>query len=719
MQVVAKSYKLKKRLLKPSSKKDIMNKTMTSQKSSKRFISKREQSVTYSPVKETENKQERFNNGKKIVEILFGRVRGRYTSKNFLSKVSKNKFTLKELYKNIALKSHIIRVYVEVMQCPMGKPPDKIFPKDFNIFAKRIHDTMQDNDIKDAFYFLSKTTAGTAKENTDEKQYVYTEQLGKKYDEYIAKNENLKGVLNVNTLKLKNYQFQQKVIHWKENPAKEKEMYKNYENKAEFILRKLKEQSEFTLLEKQGFEVCISDFRNLLERKKELWEALKVIMKFLSTMTLPIILSIKDLKVHLEKIASKKAREFSLLEDFIVQIKSHSAFNGHTFSLYDIPDVILKMHYTAEEYNLIIKFTNKIKDNFTKTNKGMADNSLIPLSFFNDEVSRMKYIQDCKKSHSNKLILNCEDAVKIKKDSLNASTERVMQIVECNIFIHHLNDYLDSRLTDLNLCLFIIKKIHNWMKNEMRNLNPSEILVKLKVLMKTSNKDLEFIRVNALDLDKFNLRVRSKSKTTSEVTNRSIPNQTTTKEVIEAIDILNNRQPIVEDEGLLLQEVEVKEGKNEYFKNSEGEVYDPKEKFGTLEKDYTEYDPHMTKYEAVLPENYYIRTINKQSPSKKEQWFIRPHHVETLTKHPYSKWDNLLNTKYYSFYEKQGEKKKPENKEERIRRLAEDAIESIGQQINQLKEKEVVKETRGKSLSFISRRNTKQKVELSISEVKR
>ena len=38
-----------------------------------------------------------------------------------------------------------------------------------------------------------------------------------------------------------------------------------------------------------------------------------------------------------------------------------------------------------------------------------------------------------------------------------------------------------------------------------------------------------------------------------------------------------------------------------------------------------------TKYEAVLPPQYYLNNINEQSPEKKEKWFVRAHHLETLT----------------------------------------------------------------------------------------
>jgi len=47
----------------------------------------------------------------------------------------------------------------------------------------------------------------------------------------------------------------------------------------------------------------------------------------------------------------------------------------------------------------------------------------------------------------------------------------------------------------------------------------------------------------------------------------------------------------------------------------------------------------------------------KQSGNGK--WFIRPHHLETLTKHPLSIKDDVLNTRYYSHYNQQYGVKEP------------------------------------------------------------
>ena len=66
-------------------------------------------------------------------------------------------------------------------------------------------------------------------------------------------------------------------------------------------------------------------------------------------------------------------------------------------------------------------------------------------------------------------------------------------------------------------------------------------------------------------------------------------------------------------------------------------------------------------------------------PGKDNQkWFIRPHHLETLTEHPQSVKDDVLNTRYYSHYDqKYGKKEEKDEKEE--------AIKTIEQHLNELR----------------------------------
>ena len=44
----------------------------------------------------------------------------------------------------------------------------------------------------------------------------------------------------------------------------------------------------------------------------------------------------------------------------------------------------------------------------------------------------------------------------------------------------------------------------------------------------------------------------------------------------------------------------------------------------------------------------------------KEKWYLRPHHVESLTENPLSKKDNIIHPEYQSKLEKLPAKKSPE-----------------------------------------------------------
>ena len=82
-----------------------------------------------------------------------------------------------------------------------------------------------------------------------------------------------------------------------------------------------------------------------------------------------------------------------------------------------------------------------------------------------------------------------------------------------------------------------------------------------------------------------------------------------------------------------------------------------------------------------LPTDYYQKYIQGTLPAKDaaKKWFIRPHHLETLTEHPQSVKDDVLNTRYYSHYNQQHGKKEERNE-------AEEAIKTIEGHLNRLKE---------------------------------
>jgi len=65
------------------------------------------------------------------------------------------------------------------------------------------------------------------------------------------------------------------------------------------------------------------------------------------------------------------------------------------------------------------------------------------------------------------------------------------------------------------------------------------------------------------------------------------------------------------------------------------------------------YENVTTSYPAILPIEHYQKYIMDNLPKKEDgkgQWFIRPHHLESLTQHPNSIKDDVLNINYVSHY---------------------------------------------------------------------
>jgi hypothetical protein len=68
--------------------------------------------------------------------------------------------------------------------------------------------------------------------------------------------------------------------------------------------------------------------------------------------------------------------------------------------------------------------------------------------------------------------------------------------------------------------------------------------------------------------------------------------------------------------------------------DEEGNRFDPRRKFGVIDKDYLIYDKVTYSYPFNCPVEFYQRFIMDNLPKNEGgngMWFIRPHHLETLT----------------------------------------------------------------------------------------
>ena len=57
----------------------------------------------------------------------------------------------------------------------------------------------------------------------------------------------------------------------------------------------------------------------------------------------------------------------------------------------------------------------------------------------------------------------------------------------------------------------------------------------------------------------------------------------------------------------------------------------------------------ISSYQLNLPPDYYIQEIRRSTSAyDKKKWYIRPHHIESLTNHANSIKDDFFNTRYIS-----------------------------------------------------------------------
>ena len=63
-------------------------------------------------------------------------------------------------------------------------------------------------------------------------------------------------------------------------------------------------------------------------------------------------------------------------------------------------------------------------------------------------------------------------------------------------------------------------------------------------------------------------------------------------------------------------------------------------------------DERFSAYNIEYPPQYYYEIIKQNEPLKKKDWFIRPHHIESISNSKKAINDDILNTKYISYYGK-------------------------------------------------------------------
>ena len=98
-------------------------------------------------------------------------------------------------------------------------------------------------------------------------------------------------------------------------------------------------------------------------------------------------------------------------------------------------------------------------------------------------------------------------------------------------------------------------------------------------------------------------------------------------------------------------------------------------------------DERFSAFNVQFPVKYYYQLTKENEPPKEKDWYIRPHHTETFTKSENAIADDILNTKYISYYSPNDVKESGINKsrQEILEELISETHNHIFELQNQLK----------------------------------
>lgn len=131
----------------------------------------------------------------------------------------------------------------------------------------------------------------------------------------------------------------------------------------------------------------------------------------------------------------------------------------HYFSFFDIPDLIVKKGYSRKDYEeCILKCLNKVKLRYlAEKRKELAhkdieliqitDEDLVPLELFDWVMSTIENKMQENQKTIQKFIKECHLAVDKIHGKMKLDSDKTKKLVEQNVFICHLNSYLEQRHT--------------------------------------------------------------------------------------------------------------------------------------------------------------------------------------------------------------------------------------------------------------------------------
>ena len=319
-------------------------------------------------------------------------------------------------------------------------------------------------------------------------------------------------------------------------------------------------------------------------------------------------------------------------------------------------------------------------------NLHLTEEDLFGLELFTSQVSHMKFKRDIEKSTMGRKITEWRTEINEKLRRLVVTNQRNIQKISNNILANSLSATLDKEFSEINFLLWKIRCIGVELKSTFLVRSSKELAARYFIMANKTAKDKDFAGKNAIKLNEFNGQLRYVPKKPDNLQkdgslNKDMADLFETEESLkesggrkkESIDQVKVEEdieewaaalnPVLKDPGQSMKipkgdkkvqfaaeiqkeefededfskiieekkEIAYESPRKELFRSSQGNLFNPAQQFGMIDKNYITYDPRTSAYPSILPPEFYENYIHESSPARSKKWFVRPHHVETLT----------------------------------------------------------------------------------------
>ena len=349
------------------------------------------------------------------------------------------------------------------------------------------------------------------------------------FDEWQKHEENLSGVLNNKALNLKNLELIEKLKYWRETADLRQETTQRIDEKQNQVLELLTKYVHDMSIDKDKVENCQTDFFELIDKRKIDQRNENTLNDFLLRLKEFKILEIRDFKKCLDKFKNEFYDDQAMLNEFVEKVCRECVLNQHYFSLFDLPDFIVKISPSKADYKKMLELLQSVKSEYIKEKADIlkkpiddvkiTDEDLVPLDLIKHVLGQKRYKFNSTWEYLNGFLKESQEEVNKKIQQLQVENNKIKQTIENNVFIAHLNKVMEDTHSEVFVDNYKIRVLHLVLNKSL-----------LKSAKEVAKKYFDIIQVNPSNNKEI------KDRLTKEIA--KFNNKTTTVDVSDTISDL-------------------------------------------------------------------------------------------------------------------------------------------------------------------------------------